>query len=127
MTRQSGDATLSALTATQAESRNGTYSALALSPDFAATTTSYTAEVANAVTHVKLTPGATAAAITIVKVGKGTNLRFVPAGDTSNAIELDEGENEIRVEITAQDREVKKTYTVTVTRLPALPRAADGP
>ncbi len=122
VTRQSGDATLSALAATQAESRNGTYSALALSPDFAATQTSYAATVGNAVTHVKLTPRATAAGLTIVRVGG----RFVPARSTSNAIELSVGENEIQVEVTAQDRTVKMTYTVTVTRLPALPRAPTG-
>ena len=53
----SSDATLSGLTASSSTSVGGTYSALGLTPStFSASTTSYTATVGNATTHVKLTP-----------------------------------------------------------------------
>ena len=113
------NANLSGLTATTSTSATGTFTSLTLTPStFAATTTSYTATVLNARTHLKLTPTVAATGAT-VKVGKqGTTLATVTSGSASAAIALDVGSNAITVEVTAQDNTTKKTYTVTVTRVP---------
>ena len=113
---QSTDASLSALTAENHTSATGTFSALTLTPStFSATTTSYTASVANSITHVKLTPTKAHTGASI-KVGKGTSLTAVTSGSESTAIALSEGANAIKVEVTAEDGATKRTYTVTVTR-----------
>ncbi len=113
---QSTNANLSALTAKNHTSATGTFSALALTPStFSATTTSYTASVANSITHVKLTPTKAHTGASI-KVGKGTSLTAVTSGSESTAIALSEGANAIKVEVTAEDGATKRTYTVTVTR-----------
>ena len=111
---QSTDATLSGLTATQATSASGPFSALSIGT-FASATTSYTANVANSVTHVKLTPTVNESNAT-VKVGKGSSLTTVASGSASGAIALTVGANAIKVEVTAQDGTTTQTYTVTVTR-----------
>ncbi len=112
----SSNADLSALTATSAASASGTYTALTLTPAFAAATTSYTASVANSISHAKLTPTAADAATAAIKVGKqGTTLTAVNSGSASAAIALDVGANALDVEVTAQDG-TSKTYTVTITR-----------
>ena len=113
------DATLSGLTASSSTSATGTFTALDIGA-FGASTTSYTASVANSVTHVKLTPTAGHSGAT-VKVGKGPSLTAVTSGSASNAIALSVGSNEITVEVTAADGATKKTYTVTVTRGAAVP------
>ena len=116
---KSTNANLSGLTAKSATSATGTFSALALSPaTFSASTTSYTASVANSITHVKLTPTKAHTGASI-KVGKVLSLTAVNSGSESSAIALSEGSNAIKVEVTAQDGTTKRTYTVTVTR--ALP------
>ena len=113
------NANLSALTASTHTSATGTFTALTLTPStFAATTTSYTASVGNARTHLKLAPTVAATGAT-VKVGKGTSLVAVTSGSASAAIALSVGSNAITVEVTAQDNTTKKTYTVTVTRASA--------
>ena len=66
----STNAALSGLTATQAESASGTFSALTLHPSFAAATTAYTASVENSITYVKLRPTASDSTA-MVEVGKG--------------------------------------------------------
>ncbi len=115
-TVQSTDASLSALTAKNHTSATGTFSALALTPStFSASTTAYTASVANSITHVKLTPTKAHTGASI-KVGKGTSLSAVNSGAESSAIALDVGANAIKVEVTAEDGTTKRTYTVTVTR-----------
>ena len=113
------NANLSALTASTHTSATGTFTSLTLTPStFAATTTSYTATVGNARTHLKLTPTVAATGAT-VKVGKqGTTLATVTSGQPSGAIPLSVGANAITVEVTAADGTTKKTYTVTVTRVP---------
>ena len=123
-TVQSTDASLSALTAKNHTSATGTFSALALTPStFSATTTSYTASVANSITHVKLTPTKAHTGASI-KVGKGTSLSAVTSGSESTAIALDVGANAIKVEVTAEDGTTKRTYTVTVTRAGATPQVS---
>ena len=110
VTRQSGDATLSALAATGSGSADGTFTALALTPDFAAGTTAYAATVAGAVTHVKLTPTATDSDASVTVAGNA-----VTSGSASDAIALNVGANEIAVVVTAEDGSTRR-YTVTVTR-----------
>ena len=108
------DATLSGLAASSSTSATGTFTALDIGA-FGASTTSYTASVANSVTHVKLTPTVSDSGAT-VEVGKGSSLTAVTSGSVSDAIALSVGSNEITVEVTAADGATKKTYTVTVTR-----------
>ena len=115
----STDATLSALVATSSDAVDGTFSALTLSPVFAAGTTGYTASVVNAVTHVKLTATVSATGLAMLKVGKSGSLETVADGEASGAIALAEGTNAIEVEVTAEDGTTTETYTVTVTRAAA--------
>ena len=117
---QSSDARLSALTAGSATSSTGPYGTLGLTPSaFSAATTEYAASVANARTHVKLTPTVNETSAT-VKVGKqGTTLSSVTSGQASGAIALDVGANTITVQVTAHDGSAMKDYTVTVTRAAA--------
>ena len=114
-TDKSVDATLSDLTVASGAD-DATFSGLTLAPDFAADTTSYTANVANARTHVKLTPTVADTGKATVKVGKTGNLMAVVSGSESEAIALEVGANAIEVEVTAEDGNTVKTYTVTVTR-----------
>ena len=111
ITRQSSNANLSALTASSATSSGGTYSSLTLAPSFSAGTTSYTATVADARTHAKLTP-------TVADTGKATVTvagTVVTSGSASAAIALSVGANAITVRVTAQDG-TTRDYTVTITR-----------
>ncbi|PYE47770.1 S-layer family protein, partial [Paenibacillus barcinonensis] len=87
-----------------------TLSSGTLSPAFASGTTSYTANVANAVSSLKITP--TVSDITATVTVNGTS---VPSGTTSDQIGLNAGSNTITVVVTAEDG-TTKTYTVTVTR-----------
>ena len=110
-TPQSLDATLSGLTASSSTSAGGSYSALGLSPStFSPTTTSYTATVADSITHAKLTPTVNHASASVT-----VNGTTVTSGTASGAIALSEGSNAITVRVTAQD-ETTKDYTVTITR-----------
>ena len=107
---RASNANLCDLTASGSTSAGGTYTAL--TPFFTPSTrTSYTATVANATTHAKLTPTAadtSAARLTV----DGT---AVTSGSASGAIALSVGENPITVRVTAQDG-TTKDYTVTITR-----------
>ena len=105
------DTTLSNLTATSATSAGGTYTALALRPDFAPTTTTYTAAVPMDTSHVKLTPTVnnTGATVTV-------NGNTVTSGMPSAAIELNDGANVIPVLVTASNGSPMQTYTVNVHR-----------
>ena len=113
--QQSSDATLSGLTASSGTSATGTFTSLNIGT-FSSTTTSYTATVANARTHVKLTPTANHSAASITW-RKGATGSFTPvtSGSATIAIALDEGANAITVRVTAQDG-TTQDYTVTVTR-----------
>jgi sugar lactone lactonase YvrE len=85
-----------------------------LSPAFAATTTSYTASVANAIssTTVTETLADPTASVTVNGVG-------MVSGSTSAAIVLSAGPNIITTVVTAHDGTTTKTYTVTITRAPS--------
>ena len=112
---RASDTTLSGLTATSSTSASGSFTSLSIGT-FASGTTSYTATVANSVTHVKLTPTASASVDTI-KVGKGSSLTAVTSGSASGAIPLAVGANAIKVEVTSTISPTpKRTYTLTVTR-----------
>ena len=109
----STDATLSAL-ALQDASDN---SAITLSPGFSSSTTSYTASEANDVDEITVLPTVNESNATYeIQDGDGTAL--VDANSqTGFQVALSEGENTVKVEVTAQDTTTTETYTVVVTRL----------
>ena len=84
---------------------------------FSSDTTSYTASVANGVTHTTVTPTLNdSEAIYVVKLGGMT--------DADGTVSLTVGSNVITVEVTAEDGSTKRTYSVTVTR--AAPVSTQG-
>ena len=84
---------------------------------FSSGTTSYTASVANGVTHTTVTPTLNdSEAIYVVKLGGMT--------DADGTVSLIVGSNVITVEVTAEDGSTKRTYSVTITR--AAPVSAQG-
>ena len=110
----STDATLSALALAD---NNGT--AVSLTPStFVATTTSYTADVANGVTSITLTPTVNDSDATVEYLDASdaaitdTNLS-TPALDAPVVL----GDNTFKVKVTAEDANTTETYTVVVTRL----------
>ena len=107
----STDATLSAL-ALQDASDN---SAITLSPGFSSSTTSYTASEANDVDEITVLPTVNESNATYeIQDGDGTAL--VDANSqTGFQVALSEGENTVKVEVTAEDT-TTETYTVVVTR-----------
>ncbi|RYD95012.1 MAG: hypothetical protein EOP54_16545, partial [Sphingobacteriales bacterium] len=82
-----------------------------LSPAFSPDTIAYTAWVNNATTGTDITADVTVAGAT-VKVNGNT----VTPGLASGEINLNEGDNTITVEVTADDQVTTKTYTVVVHR-----------
>ena len=96
---------------------DATLSALTLSDiDFGtltSDTTSYFASVANSVTQTMITPTLNdSEASYVIKIGGVT--------DEDGTVSLAEGINVITVEVTADDDETKKSYTVTVSRIGTL-------
>ena len=94
-------------------STDATLSGLALSGvdfgTFASGTTSYTAQVANSVSQTTVTPTVNhSGASYVVKLGGVT--------DADGVIDLMVGSNDITVEVTAEDGQTTRTYTITVTR-----------
>ena len=123
---RSTNANLSALTVGSAASSGGQYTDFSIGT-FGATTTDYTASVANDQTHVKVTPTVADTGKATVGVRKGStgNFSSVTSGQASGAIALDVGANTITVRVTAEDTTTMKDYTVTVTRrvtAPSVPR-----
>ena len=108
----SSDADLSALTVEAGAASSWT--ALDIGT-FEPGTTAYAATLENAVTHVKLTPTVSNSDAT-VKVGKESSLAAATSGSASRAIPVEVGETDLKIEVTAEDGETKRTYTVTVTR-----------
>ena len=110
---RSPDATLRAL----ALSNVADDSAIALSPSFAAGTTSYTAAVLNEVDEITLAPTPTIAIASVAYLdGSDT---AIPDADTTKAgqqVPLAVDANTIKVQVTAEDTTTTLTYTVTVTR-----------
>ena len=84
---------------------------------FDSTTTSYAAQVSNAVSQTTVTPTVNhAEAYYVIKLGGVT--------DADGVVSLNVGTNAISVEVTAEDGETTHTYTVTVTR--AAPPSTDA-
>ncbi len=94
-------------------STDATLSALTLSAvdigTFDSTTTSYSASVANSVSETTVTPIVNDSGATYV-------IRLGDVTDTDGTVSLSVGSNAITVEVTAEDGETTRTYTVTVTR-----------
>ena len=105
--------TVSRLVSLQQKATDASLSGLTLSDvnfgTFSSATTSYSAQVANSVTQTTVTPTVNdSGARHIIKLGGVT--------DSDGTISLAVGSNVITVEVTAEDGETTKTYTVTVTR-----------
>ena len=76
---------------------------------FAPTTTSYTAKVGNSVSQTTVSP-------TVNHSGASYVIKLDGASETDGVIALGVGSNVITIEVTAQDGQATRTYTVTVTR-----------
>ena len=106
----SENATLSGLTV------NDGSSDLALSPAFAPDTTSYTAWVPKAVDEVTVKPR-TLNPNAMIAWLDGNGMALADADTAAGQqVALSEGENVVKVKVTAQDGTTMETYTVTVTR-----------
>ncbi len=94
-------------------STDATLSALAISGvdfgTFASGTTSYTASVANSVSQTTVTP-------TVSHSGASYVIKLRGVTDADGTIVLAVGSNVITVEVTAEDGQTSKTYTISVTR-----------
>ena len=95
-------------------SDDATLSGLALSgaplaSAFDADTTAYAASVANDVAETTITP-------TVNDDGATYVIKLDGVADADGTVPLSVGENVVTIEVTAEDGETKKTYTVTVTR-----------
>ncbi|WP_415840031.1 cadherin-like beta sandwich domain-containing protein [Paenibacillus endophyticus] len=89
---------------------------VSISPAFSEHITSYTAQVANHVSSIKVTPDLVASDSTAtVAINEETALT-VRSGQESAELTLGVGANIIKVVVTAADGTTTKTYTVNVTR-----------
>ncbi|WP_262495917.1 T9SS type A sorting domain-containing protein [Pedobacter arcticus] len=102
----SSDANLSALTIS-----SGT-----LSPTFGSSTTSYSANVPNEVSGIKVNPTVSQSDALIEARVNGGTYTILTSGASSSSLPLNVGSNTIEVNVTAQDGGTLKTYTVSVTR-----------
>ena len=109
-TAVSTDATLSALALA-----DGNDEAVDLAPVFAATTTDYTAAVGNAVAQITVTPTKSHSAAMVTY----PNTTDANTNALGHQVNLDVGDNDIQVKVTAEDTSYTETYTVTVTRATA--------
>ena len=108
----STDATLSDL-----ELEDGDGNAIALSPTFASDTTNYMAHVANTVSRITVTPTTNNGNASIDHLdGDGNALMDVDMVTAGHQVDLEVGENTIKVQVTAEDTTTTETYTVVVTR-----------
>ena len=116
VTVASTDATLSDLDLTWDD--GGTATAIALSPTFASATTSYTAGVANGVSRITVAPTANDSGADCCDFLDDTDSALTDADTNATGfqVDLDEGDNTIKVKVTAEDDNATETYTVTVTR-----------
>ena len=110
-----------AVSSYRAPATDATLSGLALSagtlaPAFDSAVTGYAATVANAAASITVTPTTTDAHATVTVNGTA-----VTSGHASASLPLSEGDNTITIAVTAEDGVTTKTYTATVTRLPAPP------
>ena len=111
-TTESSDATLSDLTLTgmELEKTGGFHAVVA---GFAPDHLSYTASVANSVSQTTVSP-------TVNHSGASYVIKIDGVEDADGVVSLSVGSNVITIEVTAEDGEATKTYTVAVTRAAAL-------
>ena len=111
----SSDASLSALDLTW--DHGGTETDIALTPIFNASTTAYTAGVANGVARVtiKETKSDSGARVDYFD-GTDSALTDADGNATGFQVDLDVGANTIKAKVAASDGETTRTYTVVVTR-----------
>ena len=97
---------------------------LTLSPAFASDITSYTAWVPRAVDEVTVT-ATTLHPNAMIAWLDGSDMALTDAGTAAgHQVALSEGENVVKMKVTAQDGTTTETYTVTVTRAAVGPPAA---
>ncbi len=99
----------------KSSSNNADLSGLAVSdgslePDFSAAVTSYTVNVGNTVSDIRVTP-----TTADTSAGVSVNGKVLRSGSTSDAVNLDVGQNTVLVKVTAENGS-EKTYTLTVIR-----------
>ena len=96
---------------------NGGGADLTLTPTFASATETYTAMVAKAVTQVTVTPTLGDSGATIEYLD-ASDMTLTDADTLANGqqVALTEGDNVIKVKLTAADGNTTHTYTVTVNR-----------
>ena len=112
----SSDATLSALALEDASDD----SPITISPTFASGTTSYTASVDNDVDEITIAPTVNESNATIEYLDStDTKITDADSGKTGQQVSLSEGENTIKVKVTAEDTTTTNPYTVVVTRAAA--------
>ena len=111
---QSSDTTLSSL-GVEVSTDGVNFSAVGLYPDFSADQLSYDTVVSTSHTHARVTPTANHSSATLRVVSGGGSLTPLASGSTSAAITLVDGANQIRIQVTAEDRDTE-SYYVTVTR-----------
>ncbi|MXY16825.1 MAG: hypothetical protein F4057_08085 [Acidobacteria bacterium] len=110
----SSDATLSDLDLSWDD--NGTKTAITLSPPFTSASTSYTASVGNAVDEITIEHEENdSGAGSVILDGNDMTLTDADLNAMGFQVELAEGENTIKVKVTAADNSTE-TYTVVVTR-----------
>ena len=109
----SDDATLSDLVLTDPDN-----TVVTLDPTFESGVESYTATVANAVSQIKVEPTKNDDNASI-QYGDSNDMVLTDADTNTGVFDFDlaEGENVIKVEVTAEDGTTIKTYQVTVTRV----------
>ena len=109
----STDATLSNLVLTDPDN-----TVVTLDPTFESGVESYTATVANAVSQIKVEPTKNDDNASI-QYGDSNDMVLTDADTNTGVFDFDlaEGENVIKVEVTAEDGTTIKTYQVTVTRV----------
>ncbi len=92
-------------------------SELALTPAFASGTTSYTRWVGNGIDQITVTPETSDANASVEYLDAGdATISDADTMTTGQQIDLIEGENTIKVKVTAEDDATTETYTVVVTR-----------
>ena len=110
----STDATLSGLAVDDGSTN------LALTPTFASATYEYTAMVASAVDEVTVTPTTTDDGATIEWLdASDATIDDANTSTTGQQVTLTDGDNVIKVKVTAADKSTSLTYTVTVNRAAA--------
>ena len=111
----STDATLSDLDLSWDDS--GTETDIALTPTFATATLSYSAMVANGVSQILVDPTTTDDGATVEFLNENDMaIDDAESMEDGHQIALAEGNNTIKVKVTAEDTTIVETYTVVVTR-----------